>query len=88
MINFIFQGHFTQAVWKDSQQVGFGLAVNPDGQNFVVATYQPAGNMVGSYLQNVLPAKSTLGKQLCFPVYFKFCYENTNLPKYFVFVHL
>ncbi len=48
-------GHFTQLVWKGSQQVGFGLATSKSGSNYAVANYYPAGNFVGRYQQNVLP---------------------------------
>nr|XP_046241962.1 Golgi-associated plant pathogenesis-related protein 1 isoform X1 [Scatophagus argus] len=49
-------GHFTQVVWKDSTQLGVGLAT--DGNKvFVVGQYRPAGNVnVKEYFQkNVLP---------------------------------
>ena len=38
-------GHFTQVVWKESKQVGFGYAQSSDGGYFGVANYFPAGNM-------------------------------------------
>ncbi|KAJ8386717.1 hypothetical protein AAFF_G00166660 [Aldrovandia affinis] len=50
-------GHFTQVVWKDSKEVGVGLAT--DGNTvFVVGQYSPAGNISsGDYFnKNVLPA--------------------------------
>ncbi|KAM6986798.1 GLI pathogenesis-related 2 [Aplochiton taeniatus] len=53
-------GHFTQVVWKDSQQLGLGLAT--DGQTvFVVGQYHPAGNMcnAGYFQNNVLPPGSS-----------------------------
>ncbi|KAM6965253.1 Golgi-associated plant pathogenesis-related protein 1 [Aplochiton taeniatus] len=49
-------GHFTQVVWKDSTEVGVGLAT--DGNTvFVVGQYSPAGNMnmPGYFEKNVLP---------------------------------
>lgn len=49
-------GHFTQVVWKESTEVGVGLAT--DGNNiFVVGQYSPAGNMnmEGYFEKNVLP---------------------------------
>ena len=49
-------GHFTQLVWKSSQQLGVGKAKTTDGrQVFVVCVYFPAGNYVGRYRENVLP---------------------------------
>lgn len=49
-------GHFTQVVWKDSTELGVGVASS--GKTvFVVGQYRPAGNMnnVGYFQQNVLP---------------------------------
>uniref|UniRef100_A0A8C1S6W1 GLI pathogenesis-related 2 n=1 Tax=Cyprinus carpio TaxID=7962 RepID=A0A8C1S6W1_CYPCA len=50
-------GHFTQVVWKDTNEVGVGLAT--DGNTtFVVGQYLPAGNITnaGYFEKNVLPA--------------------------------
>uniref|UniRef100_A0A671Q7C0 SCP domain-containing protein n=1 Tax=Sinocyclocheilus anshuiensis TaxID=1608454 RepID=A0A671Q7C0_9TELE len=52
-------GHFTQVVWKDTNEVGVGLAT--DGNTtFVVGQYLPAGNIsnAGYFERNVLPASS------------------------------
>ncbi|XP_072528472.1 GLI pathogenesis-related 2 [Salminus brasiliensis] len=52
-------GHFTQVVWKDTKEVGYGVAT--DGATiFVVAQYLPAGNIAnpGYFEKNVLPAGS------------------------------
>lgn len=49
-------GHFTQVVWKNSQEVGFAQAQGPS-MNFAVAMYYPAGNFLGEYEKNVFPAK-------------------------------
>ncbi|KAK3509464.1 hypothetical protein QTP70_035114 [Hemibagrus guttatus] len=49
-------GHFTQVVWKDSKQLGVGIAT--DGTTtFVVGQYLPAGNIssAGYFEKNVLP---------------------------------
>ncbi|XP_044188093.1 uncharacterized protein glipr2, partial [Thunnus albacares] len=47
-------GHFTQVVWKESTELGVGLAT--DGKKvFVVGQYRPAGNMRGCFEKNVLP---------------------------------
>uniref|UniRef100_A0A8C1D5Z1 SCP domain-containing protein n=2 Tax=Cyprinus carpio TaxID=7962 RepID=A0A8C1D5Z1_CYPCA len=49
-------GHFTQVVWKDTNEVGVGLAT--DGNTtFVVGQYLPAGNIsnAGYFERNVLP---------------------------------
>ncbi|XP_055529626.1 uncharacterized protein LOC129721273 [Wyeomyia smithii] len=48
-------GHFTQVVWKDSRELGVGMASNRSGQIFVVANYDPPGNYIGSFAKNVAP---------------------------------
>ncbi|CAL8405594.1 unnamed protein product [Arctogadus glacialis] len=49
-------GHFTQVVWKETKEVGVGLATDSK-RVFVVAQYRPAGNMKGTenFQRNVLP---------------------------------
>jgi len=46
-------GHFTQVVWKGSNQVGFGIATRGN-KSIVVANYYPPGNIIGNFKQNVL----------------------------------
>ena len=46
-------GHFTQLIWKDSKEVGFGLAKSKKGNLFVVAQYYPAGNVAKQFKKNV-----------------------------------
>lgn len=46
-------GHFTQVVWKDSKNLGVGVSKNSKNQVFVVCNYDPPGNYVGQYAQNV-----------------------------------
>ncbi|XP_024131590.1 Golgi-associated plant pathogenesis-related protein 1 [Oryzias melastigma] len=49
-------GHFTQVVWKNSTELGVGMAT--DGKSvFVVGQYRPAGNFTnkGEFEGNVLP---------------------------------
>uniref|UniRef100_A0A8C5R882 SCP domain-containing protein n=1 Tax=Leptobrachium leishanense TaxID=445787 RepID=A0A8C5R882_9ANUR len=49
-------GHFTQVVWKDSKEVGVGVATDGKGLFFVVGQYNPAGNITnhGYFEKNVL----------------------------------
>ena len=47
-------GHFTQIVWKNSKEVGFGIAQAADGSYFCVANYYPCGNFLGEFEDNVL----------------------------------
>lgn len=49
----MFQGHFTQVVWKGSREIGVGKARSKDGKILVVANYRPAGNVIGRFSENV-----------------------------------
>ena len=40
-------GHYTQMIWKNTKQVGVGVAVCKNGALMVVASYYPAGNYLG-----------------------------------------
>lgn len=49
-------GHFTQLIWKDSQEIGIGIAkCSEDGSWYAVANYYPAGNVLQRFKENVLP---------------------------------
>jgi uncharacterized protein YkwD len=48
-------GHFTQVVWRSTQQVGCGH-VTCKGNDVYVCNYDPAGNWEGKYRSEVLPA--------------------------------
>ncbi|XP_063699505.1 uncharacterized protein LOC134830072 isoform X2 [Culicoides brevitarsis] len=48
-------GHFTQVVWKDSRELGVGVGSNRSGQTYVVCNYDPPGNFIGSFSENVPP---------------------------------
>jgi hypothetical protein len=49
-------GHFTQVVWKGSQEVGFAQAKGTS-MSFAVAMYYPPGNYVGDFDKNVFPPR-------------------------------
>lgn len=57
-------GHFSQVVWKGTQECGFAKAMTKDGKLIVVGHYAPAGNYVGEWAENVLPPKSGTKVQL------------------------
>lgn len=47
-------GHFTQLVWKGSQQVGCAQKdCGPSRGSYVVCEYYPRGNIIGRFTQNV-----------------------------------
>lgn len=51
-------GHFTQVIWKGTQQLGVGIALTNDGKSvYVVAQYSPPGNFLGQFQENVLQPK-------------------------------
>ena len=53
---FFITGHFTQVVWKKTQSLGIAKAKSPkSGKIIVVANYEPAGNWIGQYKDNVPP---------------------------------
>jgi len=57
-------GHFTQLVWSGSSKLGVGLSKSiKTGRYLVVMKYDPAGNVLGRYEQNVLRPRAGAGKQ-------------------------
>ena len=46
--------HFTALIWKATQRIGFGTAKDIRGANYVVAWFDPQGNVQGYYSQNVM----------------------------------
>jgi len=52
-------GHFTQLVWAKSTHLGVGVAKSVStGKYFCVMKYDPAGNYIGRYRENVLKPSS------------------------------
>lgn len=48
-------GHFTQVVWRDTREVGVGMAKSPDGKlTYMVARYNPPGNILNRFKENVV----------------------------------
>nr|WQQ44632.1 golgi-associated plant pathopathogenesis-related protein 1 [Dugesia japonica] len=46
-------GHFSQVVWKNSNEIGLGLAKGTNGMWFYCARYLKSGNCTGKYLENI-----------------------------------
>jgi len=56
-------GHFTQLVWSASRRLGVGVAKSSKtGRYMVVMKYDPAGNYLGQYTDNVTPPADGGGK--------------------------
>jgi uncharacterized protein YkwD len=47
-------GHFTQVVWRGTRALGCGQS-QCNGGELWVCNYDPPGNMMGAFQQNVLP---------------------------------
>ena len=52
-------GHFTQVIWKGSQQIGCGVGCGSSTYCYVTCNYYPAGNYLNSFASNVFPKTST-----------------------------
>lgn len=48
-------GHFSQIIWKDTEQIGVGIAESVKGNVYVVCNYYPKGNVIENFKNNVLP---------------------------------
>ena len=46
--------NFTQLIWKNTKEVGFGLTNDEEGNFYVLAYYFPKGNIKGQYKNNVI----------------------------------
>lgn len=47
--NWFATAHYTQMIWKNTKEIGVGVATCPSGGVIVVANYNPAGNYSGEY---------------------------------------
>ena len=45
--------HFTQIIWKNTTDIGFGRARGKDGSCYMVAVYFPAGNIPNEFEANI-----------------------------------
>ena len=50
-------GHFTQLIWKETKEVGFGHKKSNNGKIYFIAIYYPAGNIFKQFKYNVLKDK-------------------------------
>lgn len=48
-----FIGHLTQVLWKNSKHLGQGAAKSIDDIIYVVCNYDPSGNVIGQFKENV-----------------------------------
>jgi hypothetical protein len=51
---------FTQMIWNESRQVGFGRIEGKNKKWFAVALYHPYGNIEGEFIENVKPLPNNL----------------------------
>ena len=54
-------GHFTQLVWKGSNQIGCGAACNSNNKCYLTCNYYPPGNYLNQFASNVFPLKEEEG---------------------------
>lgn len=50
-------GHFTQMIWKSTKYLGVGVAKTKKGKVLVVCNYNPRGNVIGEFSNNVYRAR-------------------------------
>lgn len=46
--------NFTQLIWKNTKELGVGIAVSLSGNLFVVCNYKPKGNTIEGFQDNVI----------------------------------
>lgn len=55
LISSFFSVHFTQLIWKDSEELGVGASKSPkSGKIYVVCNYDPHGNIRSQFKDQVL----------------------------------
>ncbi|KAH7709831.1 hypothetical protein AAVH_22881 [Aphelenchoides avenae] len=59
--------HFSQIVWRDSKECGFGIAKTARGMVFVVANFNPPGNVKGHFAENVYPEGTVQAPTIVIP---------------------
>lgn len=52
-------GHFTQLVWKNSENLGCDVGCKSNNYCYVTCNYYPAGNNINSFPSNVFPKVET-----------------------------
>ena len=40
-------------IWKESKELGMGMARSKNGRTLIVANYHPRGNYIGKFAENV-----------------------------------
>ena len=50
---FLSTDHFSQLVWRNSKELGIGTAQSKSGNFFLVARYNPPGNIEGQFEDNI-----------------------------------
>ncbi|RXG59886.1 Golgi-associated plant pathogenesis-related protein 1 [Armadillidium vulgare] len=48
---------FTQLIWSDSRDIGVGVAKSKSDRTYMVANFNPPGNLVGHFAEQVPPMK-------------------------------
>ncbi|KAL0266619.1 UNVERIFIED_CONTAM: hypothetical protein PYX00_009112 [Menopon gallinae] len=51
-------GHFTQMIWKNTKEFGVAAAKSKTNQIYIVACFNPRGNYVKQFIENVCPPVS------------------------------
>lgn len=51
-------GHFSQMVWKKSRKIGAAFVYSADNTLYLVANYDPPGNVIGAFAANVLAPRN------------------------------